>query len=429
MKHKTTLAISVLLLQAHLSVCAQNAYAPLLEDGKEWIYRSHNFMSQTPDSYYRLWVAGDTLVDGRQCKKIMHEDESGASLFCILREEGRKVYKQEEEAWSLVYDYGLGVGETIQSAWDENLCLVERDTLRSSGKAYARMHFSVEGVTYHKGDIVWIEGIGSADGLLYQPAYAPFAQEQTKFLSCCKGQAKIFGDDSMRYDMWNYVEVSNWRQEGNDVFGETENINLYCDKTAKEQSDFYTLKPYKATKGYPINVREAGGRVFANLAEYKQHLAAMGGDAENIPYETTPDGEVVLYDFNMEVGDAFPCGIKVQEKEVIRLEDMEPRRMLKLNNGLVLIEGIGCTNSPGTYAYYLNPPSSDADKFASLTYFSQLYGANESIYSAPWRFNPASIQQAHSDQPGKALYDLQGRRLAKQPQQGMYIKDGRVRVK
>ena len=123
-----------------------------------------------------------------------------------------------------------------------------------------------------------------------------------------------------------------------------------------------------------LAIRYDNGRILTNRQDYMNYLAnkysddceyhrnkyrVSFGDASYVPYHQTDDGEIILYDFNMEVGDGYLHvegydDVYVTETDSVALTDGKHKR-LTLNNGLVLIEGIGCINSPGMLFDYLNP--------------------------------------------------------------------------
>ena len=84
------------------------------------------------------------------------------------------------------------------------------------------------------------------------------------------------------------------------------------------------------------------------------------GDKNYIPYKDTGDGELVLYDFNMQPGDIYPYRfghsiVFVTNVSRVTTLDGVSRRLLTLSNGYELMEGLGCLNSPGMLFCYLNP--------------------------------------------------------------------------
>lgn len=170
---------------------------------------------------------------------------------------------------------------------------------------------------------------------------------------------------------------------------------------------------------YILGLREEGGRVLVNYDEYISYLKRIdyehteayykqmaeqygwdiklkegttwdtdnwveGGDVNYIPYPLTDDGEMVLYDFTMQVGDKFLSvaghdDIGVVQVDTITTSGNVERRKLTLSNGLVLIEGIGCINSPSRLFTYLNPLPRNSQ---SINEFRAYYVNEECMYNA-----------------------------------------------
>ena len=160
------------------------------------------------------------------------------------------------------------------------------------------------------------------------------------------------------------------------------------------------------------------------------------GNPEYIPYHLTDDGEIILYDYNMEAGDSYRHvegyqDITVVSKDMVTLADGEHHRRLTLNNGFVLIEGLGCINSAGLLLDYLNPSQEYQQRFSYLNTFYEAGIETFSFKEGPivvvnqGIVNTKSFSNRTTD---SSLFDLQGRRLTTQPRRGLYIKDGRKMV-
>ena len=113
-----------------------------------------------------------------------------------------------------------------------------------------------------------------------------------------------------------------------------------------------------------IGIREDGGRIYINKDEYislltEEHIWFSVVDGEPLPYETTADGELVLYDFNKKEGEVYlqtadGTTLEVTKTHTLKTEDGVTRRCLTLSNGYEIIEGVGCINSPGMLLFWLN---------------------------------------------------------------------------
>ena len=201
---------------------------------------------------------------------------------------------------------------------------------------------------------------------------------------------------------------------------------------------------------YSIAVRREGGRVYANREDYlyyqQYHRSNIVlntnmlsfGNPDYLPYHLTADStELILYDYNMEVGDSYRhvdghADISVVKKDMVVYNDGLSRRRLTLNNGLILVEGIGCINSNGMLIDYLNPEAQYQENYTFLL-MCQDDIQKETIYD----YKSAGLHIAEWDASGisqtldvqktatKGMSDLQGRRLTGQPRRGLYIRGGR----
>ena len=189
-----------------------------------------------------------------------------------------------------------------------------------------------------------------------------------------------------------------------------------------------------------IGIREQDSKFLVDKDEYitllnEDKFGARVGNPEYIPYETTEDNELVLYDFTKREGDVYAYSqegepITVASVESFVADDKSSRILMTLSNNLKIIEGIGCINSPGTLIYYLNPGKRNHQicllgwygyKYApgnlNLIFFQSFKDAAREIV--------AGISDAVQYDYDKVIYDLQGRRLTQQPRKGVYIRDGR----
>ena len=184
-------------------------------------------------------------------------------------------------------------------------------------------------------------------------------------------------------------------------------------------------------------VRTEGGLVYADREDYMKLMSDDSywrwvGDRDHIPYPQTNDGEIVLYNFNMNVGDQFNTvegheAISVVEINNIVTKDGVARKLFILSNGCQIIEGIGCVNSPGMWLFYLNPGASpyDIGYLLFYGYHPQGTGTWNAIYEREEETNSIYNMTTGSDVKVPSFYDLQGRRLTGKPTKGIYIQNGK----
>ena len=190
-----------------------------------------------------------------------------------------------------------------------------------------------------------------------------------------------------------------------------------------------------------LGIRIADGCMYVDREEYMYFLSEQSkwsylGDKNYIPYKDTGDGELVLYDFNMQPGDIYPYRfghsiVFVTNVRRVTTIDGVSRRLLTLSNGYELMEGLGCLNSPGMLFCYLNPNPEmkrweGIQLTLSFTFKGDLQTVDYIFYSDEMgKTLNIKNKTATNSEERTGFYDLQGRRLAEQPRKGVYIRDGR----
>ena len=193
-----------------------------------------------------------------------------------------------------------------------------------------------------------------------------------------------------------------------------------------------------------LGLREEGGRVYVSRDEYVKLLEngltseLLNGDKDYLPYEVTEDGEMVLYDFTMGVGDGFAAvqghdAVTVSEVGERDMGDGIRRRLQVLSNGLELVEGIGCVNSVGGLLFYLNAIAGTSFPFPEygvLRYYTHTgdewyYSLDIDEYVRGLQLGMADVRFDKCMAPDAPCYDLSGRRISGTPRSGLYIKGGR----
>lgn len=263
-------------------------------------------------------------------------------------------------------------------------------------------------------------------------------------------------DNSKEINWWRYRYASDWYLQNDSVM--CQNIyswNFYCTEYVEEingrKYEYFFSEPEAfpvaetrnveadAEHFYALLVRRENGCVYADYQDYLKYIShgedfleGSHANPDYIPYHRTNDGEIILYDYNMKIGDKY-CSvdgyedISVVEKDVVTFEDGAPRRRLKLSNNLILIEGIGCINSNGMLLDYLNPSNEYANNF---TYLSEAYCLDTRIYKNSlykvFDMQNNRITQLTGKLNMKApLFDLQGRPVQGSPKHGVYIQNGK----
>ena len=270
----------------------------------------------------------------------------------------------------------------------------------------------------------------------------------------------IAHEDSLHADRWIFRYANEWYQQNDSIL--CQNLYLWTFRSCeydeelngKKYEIFFSDPEVAPNAGvrkspednrlYALFIRRADGRVYA---DYNDYLAFISQDWEKwgrsyadtnyIPYHLTDDGEIILYDYNMEVGDKYRSvegydDVSVASKDMVTLEDGKPHRRLTLSNGLILIEGIGCINSNGMLLDYLNPASKYASRFTYLDWACYNTVVNVVYRNTAFKVGVTKVNNIREPQVSNIhipTFDLQGRRLNAEPKHGVYIRNGKKVVK
>ena len=195
-----------------------------------------------------------------------------------------------------------------------------------------------------------------------------------------------------------------------------------------------------------MHIRKDGQRILVIYDEYKQLMKDRQYDMTNFDeqcqYEMTNDGELVLYDFDMQVGDKFRSVPGKDDVYVIERYKEYPNfrtrqdtlDIIKLSNGFRLVYGVGFKGTMDVYdnvPFGYSPQGNYFDYLSSTTgeYGMRLYFArcNNEFY---WEdcFDSGGFSGIYipwSPKKQESLYDLHGRKLEAMPSKGIYIQNGK----
>jgi len=163
-----------------------------------------------------------------------------------------------------------------------------------------------------------------------------------------------------------------------------------------------------------IGIREDNGRIYVDKDEYlslltEEHPWINVVEGEPLPYETTAEGELVLYDFTKKEGEVYlqmdgGTTLTVTKNHILKTEDGVTRRCLTLSNGFEIIEGVGSINSPGMLLFWLNMKPEYNDYGAMINF--RLYSTEGSYVS----ILAQDIEAIKKKQSGHPSILQQGRR-------------------
>lgn len=204
-----------------------------------------------------------------------------------------------------------------------------------------------------------------------------------------------------------------------------------------------------------VGIREENGRILADYEMLLTHLQDFYYpniifDSNNFPYEVADNGEAILYDFTMQVGDKFKSVPKRKDIWVTNIDriitkDEVERKIFTLNTGLKIVEGIGCINSRGELLRYLCMPDFRQFPLDELpyatnvcflavfsylpTYWEDVKDIKKHIYIQPIEdvatdfVGIEHVTMDEADDTSTPLYDLLGREVIGIPEQGIYIRN------
>ena len=177
-----------------------DTYEPMLEDGKEWQVGSFDaaVLSENPSMTASFHFGGDTIINGQKCKKMYRSGDyvrlfdQNSSCYTLsfdpsiivyegaLYEEGKRVYiyLPDKEESSLLYDFGMSVGETV---------VTRNGSVTKLGDQYDM----VDGKVIHiniTSSCYWIEGCGSSAW----PTWSKVGDTNYWALMFCKDNEKYF---------------------------------------------------------------------------------------------------------------------------------------------------------------------------------------------------------------------------------------------
>lgn len=269
-------------------------------------------------------------------------------------------------------------------------------------------------------------------------------------------------------ELWFYASCDEWYMRGDTTYVSKRSMwTFYIDdrravelnghtyiQLASNPTAYPTIRVQRGAseevqdRWYTIGIRREDGRVYANYEEYMEYVKyrytheppydflMSHGNPDYIPYHLTDDGEIILYDYNMSVGDSYRhvdgyADITVVSKDMVALSDGKYRRRLTLSNGLVLIEGVGCINSTGLLLDYLNPSEECLKQFSYLDTYIERGNKLFTFKQMPIEVVSQGIGDTEAiskEATVSSFLDLQGRRLSTQPRHGLYIRGGRKYV-
>ncbi len=161
---KKIILLAIMLYFSTATIFSQEAYKTLLTEGKVWklSYTYRDSKQDIPDAYMTITVDGDSIVDGKACKKLLVDYRILVSAvypkYIVAYEKGGKLYMIDENGEDhLIMDMSLHEGDAI----DDVQTVVKEDYVDIGGIRRKRLMID-SGVDHINGEYLYymVEGVG-----------------------------------------------------------------------------------------------------------------------------------------------------------------------------------------------------------------------------------------------------------------------------
>jgi hypothetical protein len=434
---------------------AQDVYTDMLAEGKTW-----SFIRWPYGNTHRMGMRGDSIINGMTWRKYGYVNDDGRfGCMAVFRQEGDKIYVKYNNSndFSLAFDFGASVGDIV-TIDNTRIEVTGTDTVTARGHELRQVSFKTVEVNNGSGwepvegdyGSSWIEGMGGRLGPLPDIPVPGLAGNYDMLMDIILGgellcDANIFYGSGYEKMMlaykpeWTYIKQVWDKVEG----GWGDPLECRAMKTGMElppPMNFpYTAVAVGEEQECKLLLR-GNDQVYAEKNSLLEYMAKAFPEVDDVFTEPAYYPlDIVLYDFTLNVGDRYPCRGEVTVSSVSSLttRDGISRRLLSLSNGLEILEGVGCLNSPyGVFAYQndLGTESRGEERAASkigdaasgsgIRSFRKYGSESEPIFvmgDIELGITPAKRERVVSG----TIYDLQGRQLVSPPQKGIYIRNGK----
>ncbi|MBR1732248.1 MAG: hypothetical protein IJ729_00675 [Alloprevotella sp.] len=452
-------------------------YRPLLEEGKTWTVAGvHATWAGSPFRGYGRYniytLRGVETVDGKAWRQLFCYDmdeqgnKGGESRVALLREENGKVffYDMESKAEKLLMDFGateggvLTVEERAVSRWNDEDCrtlegvsVSEVASYSYGGNTLKRLNLKWPGegsAGRQPYEFSWVEGVGAIGQEPFNNNPIGVTATFVPHLADCQVNGEvIYRDEAIYAYMQETLPGEFPGAEGYRAFveeGKTWRVawvawtaptnTIYYDYAMRGDSviDGMTWKKIlRLPEGEVVSlVREAAGRIYTLYPGYPEgtlmvdFLLTEGSDAP--VWSCNPDGEWGYFD-----------GIRVAERGIMENQGRKHAYIkMEMTNGemqvsqepSLWIQGVG---NASTLFYNQWNGQNSSGRFWQVT---ECWAGDERIYlDVPQELSERNLYLPLRDGISSPLvtrhpsttFDLQGRRLKQEPQQGVFIRDGK----
>ena len=410
----TTLTVML----APLWAMAQADYAPLLEEGKTWHYTDYNWATGKTYTFTEK-LSGDSIVNGVTYMKYVSHDQSAPDV--LLREDGGKVYKydSQKQAETLLYDFTMSVGECVFTqtnvgrTWGMMVSAVGKTDFGGKERKVLTIcewdgQWGDDVNIIHDISQVWVEGMGSAGGLL--TTLMPWPGNTIRLDSIETADGSVFGFEDLRF-RWN----ANFAKDGKvwncqkDGVGYSYSLSGDTIIKARLYQRVFEKNPVRYGDEdfhYYGAVRQAGKQVFL--------------------CEKDVDEEYLLYDFSLQEGETMEPGERaegylVQDATITyahevarRFFSLAPTSGVEPTNVLTCVEGIGCATDP--FRFYSD----------SQAVVLSCYEDGVCMFAKEDFENPVTnaIPFIRNEKQDDKIYNLNGQQV-KTPSNGVFVVNGK----
>ena len=453
-------AILYLLTLTSLNMNAQRRYHPFVQEGKTW-----NYMSKTGELFSCV-IKGDTIINTKAYSKLYTKGENGESTYeAALREQDYTVFQVEcgSEKEKALFDFDLDSLETI---YDEPVFGMSGDgCIRSiieevciSGNPCRVITYNPYGISengeryYTTGLGFWIEGIGGSEGIRQDATLLSVYEGEKCIFDRRNGTLKDYADHTVREERpKDYIPfVATGKKWVHLVLNDNPSyydIATYTVKEAVLKDGYVWFNIYKESVNQDRIVTKSDNPIYCirewDGCVYRYEDSASGNCIKVFDMKATAGDQISIYgtQIGYEFITTYLDSIYVSDEKFINNCGRDYRSLVigsHKNNyrdewlSHTIIEGIGDYNNFLDIKFYDRGIVGQGSEQILECYledeliFQNIKGYIKDIYDIY-----LGISTAHSKSNGNCsmFHDLQGRRLTQEPQQGVFIRNGRKVVK
>lgn len=219
---KNILSIFFALL-VFIGVSAQEyQYKETLTEGKTWKILVYSYTSTL--GYLTYKVSGDTIVDGRTCKRIQVVEQNTPNLGTVsftniaAYEENGKIYSYEGDKSSVLIDFDRELGDGFFSK-DDDTKVTKVDYVTVNGITRKRILFERPGSE----PICYVEGIGASRDVFMNETER--CSVERYLLECYDNDQLVFSMDDFGVSQPWFLSVGSVTKDERTATGEKYSIN------------------------------------------------------------------------------------------------------------------------------------------------------------------------------------------------------------